>query len=163
MILKIVLLIILLIFLARFIVGRTVEVEEIKEWSEKVLTKPEVDWRLLAALAKIESSLNSDAVSVKGAKGLFQFMPITVEDIRKRWCYTFDPFDPEGATKAAKLYFSWLLKTFDEDITLALAAWNWGIGNVRKWERGEKELPESVRKFTHKVLTEWEKLVRNDD
>ena len=52
-----------------------VTIAQIADWSADALTEPPIDWELLAAIAMTESSLDPQAVSPKGAKGLFQFMP----------------------------------------------------------------------------------------
>lgn len=78
---------------------------------------------LLSRVAFQESSYNPEAVSPVGAQGLFQFMPLTAADLN------IDPFDAESATEGAARYLSWLYKSTG-NWTLALAAYNWGIGNV---------------------------------
>lgn len=128
---------------------------QIAAWAACIYTTPPVDAYFLYAIAMCESSMNPAAVSDAGAQGLYQFMPGTVKDIQARWGFTFDPFEPEQATKAAALYLSWLCRVFDDDIEKILASWVWGIGNVRKWEAGEKKLPEDVEHFIYLFLSEY--------
>lgn len=140
-----------------------VTLENIMSWAGTAVTKPEVDPYLLYAIAKVESSLSPTAYNEKTkAAGLFQLTPICLADLRKRWGLPIDPFDPPSATKGASVYLSWLMREFPEDLTLVLAAWNWGIGNVKKWLRDELELPEETRKFVDKVLREWERVKKLD-
>jgi soluble lytic murein transglycosylase-like protein len=84
-----------------------------------------VDPRLLDALAAVESGGNPRAVSPAGAQGLFQFMPKT-----SAWLGV-DPWDPVSARQGAERYYQYLLDKFG-DPDVALAAWNWGEGNVAR-------------------------------
>lgn len=84
-----------------------------------------VDPRLLDALAAVESGGNPRAVSPAGAQGLFQFMPKT-----SAWLGV-DPWDPVSARQGAERYYRYLLDKFG-DPDIALAAWNWGEGNVAR-------------------------------
>jgi len=157
---KMVIIILIISIVAIVLLANRVSVEQIREWSSEAITKPYVCWQLLAAVAIVESSLNPNAESEKGAKGLFQFMPNTVKDIAMRWSFSFDLFDPKASTKAAKLYLAWLMRKFPEDINLVLAAWNWGYGNVQKWVQNKKEMPKETQLFIRKVLLRWEKLMK---
>jgi len=59
-----------------------------------------------------ESSFNPEAVSPAGAKGLAQFMPVTIKDMRQRGFIKddFDPFNPDHAIKAQTKYMNWISK-----------------------------------------------------
>lgn len=126
-----------------------VNIQDIIKWASEIETNPEINPKFLAAVALTESSLNPNAVSHAGAMGLFQFMPITVRDIRDRLGYKFiDPFDPEQATKAAKVYFAWLFRRL-KNKNEVLAAWNWGYGNVIKSDAND--YPVETKRFIAKV------------
>lgn len=73
-----------------------------------------------------ESSGNPNAVSAAGAEGLFQFMPKT-----SSWLQV-DPFSPYQAGSGAARYLSYLIDHFDGNLELGLAAYNAGMGNVKK-------------------------------
>ncbi|AKI96596.1 lytic transglycosylase domain-containing protein [Kosmotoga pacifica] len=138
--------------------------DQIREWVQKVIVKPQPDADLMIAIATVESSLNPVAYNERTkAAGLFQLTPICLKDLRERFALPTDPFDPKQAAKSATVYVSWLMKQFPEDLTLVLASWNWRIENVRKWLKGEKELPEETRNFVHRVLSEWEKLKKEKE
>lgn len=81
---------------------------------------------LLKAVSTVESSGNPQAVSPKGAQGLFQIMPGTAKELG------VDPFNPEAATDGAARY---LKQNYDKfgNWDLALAAYNAGPGNVKKY------------------------------
>jgi soluble lytic murein transglycosylase-like protein len=81
---------------------------------------------LLAAVAKVESGYNPQAVSVAGAQGLMQIMPATAQGLG------VNPFDPSQAIDGAARVLSGNLREFGS-LPLALAAYNAGGGAVRKY------------------------------
>jgi cell wall-associated NlpC family hydrolase len=81
---------------------------------------------LLAAVAKVESNYNPNAVSPAGARGLMQFMPATARD------FGINPMDPAQAIDGAARKLAADLKSFGS-VSLALAAYNAGGGAVRKY------------------------------
>lgn len=87
-----------------------------------------VSAQLLKAVAQAESGCRSDAVSNCGAVGVMQLMPATA----KAYGVT-DPFDAyENISGGAKL-LSDLLEKYNGNVTLSLAAYNAGSGNVSKY------------------------------
>lgn len=86
----------------------------------------------LKYLPIIESGLNPGAVSGPQAVGLWQFMLLTGREqgLKVDW-YIDERMDPERATEAACKYISWLYGVFN-DWKLTLAAYNSGIGNVKR-------------------------------
>ncbi len=89
----------------------------------------DVDAALVSAVIKAESDYNPRTVSHKGARGLMQLMPATAKRFGVR-----DSFDPEQNIHAGTKYLRWLLKTFDGNADLAVAAYNAGEGNVWKYK-----------------------------
>jgi membrane-bound lytic murein transglycosylase D len=87
----------------------------------------------LKYLSLIESGLETKALSLKGAGGLWQFMPYTARgDFGLRVdSYVDERFDPERATEAACKYMRQLFRIFG-DWHMALAAYNTGPGNVKR-------------------------------
>jgi soluble lytic murein transglycosylase-like protein len=79
---------------------------------------------LLARQAWQESSFNPAATNPSGAQGLMQLMPQYYPGV--------DPFDPVAAVSAAAQTMAANFKTFGS-WSLALAAYNAGAGNVRKY------------------------------
>jgi soluble lytic murein transglycosylase-like protein len=86
----------------------------------------EVD--LVRAVIRTESAYDTRAVSRRGAMGLMQLMPMTVDELA-----VSDPFDPEDNVRAGTRYLRRMLDTFDEDLELALAAYNAGPEAVRRF------------------------------
>jgi soluble lytic murein transglycosylase-like protein len=89
-----------------------------------------IDAALLHAVISVESGYNAKAVSKRGAAGLMQLMPETA----KRFGVA-DVFDPADNVRAGAQYLIALLKLFDNDLRLALAAYNAGEGAVIKYGR----------------------------
>ena len=86
----------------------------------------------LALLPFIESAFNPQAVSSARASGMWQFMPKTGKSFDlKQNAFRDDRRDVQASTRAALDYLDRLYKMFG-DWHLALAAYNWGEGNVRK-------------------------------
>jgi hypothetical protein len=92
-----------------------------------VANRYEVDAALVKAIIMAESSYNPQAVSSEGATGLMQLMPQTAEALGVE-----DAFDPEHNINGGVKYFKELLKTFDNNVPLALAAYNAGGAVVRR-------------------------------
>lgn len=95
-----------------------------KEASEKY----NVDINLLKAIAKAESNFNAKAVSSAGAMGIMQLMPSTAKSLGVSNAYNAY----ENIMGGAKLIAS-NLKKYNGDVSLALAAYNAGGGNVDKY------------------------------
>jgi membrane-bound lytic murein transglycosylase D len=86
----------------------------------------------LALLPFIESAFNPQALSVARASGMWQFMPATGKDFDlKQNLFRDDRRDVLASTRAALDYLQMLHKQFG-DWHLALAAYNWGQGNVQR-------------------------------
>ncbi|HRO25905.1 MAG TPA: lytic transglycosylase domain-containing protein [Luteimonas sp.] len=82
----------------------------------------------LRAIAHAESDFDPDAVSDKGAQGVMQLMPDVVADYGVE-----DPFDAKQSIRAGARHLRALLRRYGNDRTLALAAYNAGIGTVAKY------------------------------
>jgi len=99
----------------------------------------------LALLPFIESAFNPQAMSHAKASGMWQFMPGTGKDFELRQnVFRDDRRDVLASTRAALDYMQRLYGIFG-DWHLALAAYNWGQGNVAKaLERNRREgLPQT--------------------
>lgn len=86
----------------------------------------------LALLPYIESAFNPQAVSIAKAAGMWQFMPATGKGFDlKQNAFRDDRRDVLASTRAALDYLQSLYNMFN-DWHLALAAYNWGQGNVKR-------------------------------
>jgi soluble lytic murein transglycosylase-like protein len=82
---------------------------------------------LAIAVAQQESGGNPAVVSSAGAVGVMQLMPATAAQLG-----VTDPTDPTQNIDGGVRYLSQMLSEFNGDPQLALAAYNWGPGNVSK-------------------------------
>ncbi len=95
---------------------------------DQAAEKYNVPVELLKAVGKAESNFRADALSRCGAQGIMQLMPATAKGLGVK-----DAFDPEQNIMGGAKYISTLLKRYDGDTKLALAAYNAGSGNVAKY------------------------------
>jgi len=89
--------------------------------------KYDIEPAIIEAVITAESNWNPQARSKKGAIGLMQLMPSTAKDMK-----ISDPYDPEENIEAGTRYLRHLLNRFNEDLDLALAAYNAGPARVEK-------------------------------
>lgn len=82
---------------------------------------------LVLAVIEVESNFDPLARSPKNAKGLMQLIPSTAERFG-----VVDIWDPEQNLRGGMAYLRWLLKHFNGDLELALAAYNAGEGAVKR-------------------------------
>ncbi len=102
---------------------------------------------LVSALMAIESDFDATAVSSKGAQGLMQLMPLIAQ-----YYQVYNPFNPQQNIEGGMRYLSDLLRLFDNQLPLALAAYNGGEGLVRK----HGGVPPMLESYVNKVLMLYE-------
>ena len=87
----------------------------------------EVSARVVEAVAWRESRFNAQAISPKGAVGVMQLMPGTARALG------VDPHDSAANLEGGAAYLARMLRSYDGDLTLALAAYNAGPDAVRRY------------------------------
>ncbi len=117
---------------------------------EKISSKYEVDPLLVKAVIVAESGFRVNAVSSVGAQGLMQLMPRTAKAMGVE-----DSFNPEHNIAGGVKYLKKLLDKYNGNIEIALAAYNAGSRNVRKY----KGVPpyRETKKYIKKVSALHEK------
>lgn len=138
-------------------------VKSSKSTVEYLSRKYKVEIPLILAFVKTESSFNPKAVSWVGAAGLTQLMPATARELglkvpkyRDRKKPKVDSqvderFDPRKNLEAGVKYLSQMLKRYDGNYVLAVAAYNAGPGNVKK----NVPLIDETEKHVGKVLNRY--------
>lgn len=101
---------------------------------------------LIKAVIHAESGYNPNAVSSKGASGLMQLMPATAKSLK-----VADRFNPKDNVEGGVKYLRFLLDTFNGDVSLAVAAYNAGLGRVAKY--GGIPPYNETRTYVNRVLS----------
>lgn len=111
--------------------GQTTKAQHNSDYSDlikKAAAQFNVPERLISSVIKHESNFNAGTVSRAGAQGLMQLMPGTAKFLGVK-----NSFDPEQNITGGTRYLKQMLDQFGGDIKLALAAYNAGPGNVKKY------------------------------
>ena len=130
-------------------------IEYIKEYDgiiDQASKRFRIDSALIKAVIKAESDFDHQAVSRKGAQGLMQLMPDTADDMKVQ-----DPFDPAENIFGGARYLNLMLKRFNNNQQLALAAYNAGPENVEMYKgvppfRETKVFIKRVMEYYHEYI-----------
>jgi soluble lytic murein transglycosylase len=96
-------------------------------------------WSLAHGISRQESSFDAYAVSHAGARGVMQLMTGTAREQAGKMGMGFDSYrlasDANYNAMIGSAYFQHMLDIWDGNVPLAVASYNAGYGNVRKWVR----------------------------
>ena len=102
-----------------------------------------VDPNVVLSVMETESCFQTDAISPRGAVGLMQIMPRTgrliADAVGRDDFTTADLLSPETNIDFAAWYLASLIQRFDGRLPLAIASYNGGPHNVRRWLRDHGE------------------------
>lgn len=120
--------------------------KKFKELITLIARRYSLDSDLVHAVVRAESAYNPNAVSRAGAVGLMQLMPLTA----KHYGVT-NRRDPAQNLQGGMRFLRDLLKRFNNDLSLALAAYNAGEGAVKRY--GNRIPPyRETQNYVRKVL-----------
>lgn len=114
-------------------------------YMDQMAKKYNISESLLKSMIHTESGAKN-VVSPKGAIGLAQFMPNTAAEMG------INPYDPKQSIEGGAKYLSQLLQKYkdtEDPTAYALAAYNWGMGNVDR--KGLGQMPSETRRHIAKV------------
>lgn len=124
---------------------------EIEMIVKKYADEFDIDTDLIMAIIKQESNFNNNVESHAGAKGLMQLMDFNLEPYG-----VSDPFNPEENIKGGITLFNDYLNMFDNNIEMALMAYNGGPGTMeRRGVTSQADLykmPEETQNYVVKVM-----------
>lgn len=137
--------------------------KEAKPHLEAAALSASIDPALVIAVAAAESGFNFKAVSSKGALGLMQVMPATAERYGVARPLISGAqhavMEPTVNAQVGSRYLADLLKMFNGDKELALAAYNAGEGAVIRYGRQIPPYPET-QKYVETVMRVYRALIR---
>jgi len=128
---------------------------EVKEIIVKHSLEMNVDPALALSIAKKESGFKHELRSTHGAVGVFQLLPSTAKRIG------YNPYYLSENIKAGLTYYKMMYKMFGST-ELALAAYNAGPGNVKKYGGSVPPYSETKR-FVSQIMLEYNKQKVNPD
>ncbi len=125
---------------------RVMDTKAYDPFIQKAASRYGVPFALVKSVIQVESAFNPAAVSPKGARGLMQIMPEN-----DRLLSLSDPFDPVQNIMAGTRYLRQMLDRYQNNVRLALAAYNAGPGAV---DRHQQQIPPftETRDYVRKVL-----------
>lgn len=98
-----------------------------------------MDWAkpIVTALRVAGERSNNNQVSPAGAKGIMQFMPIAVEQVRRITGKTIDPTDPDEALWGAYKFVDWISKKYNtKDPAIIASYYNGGGQYIEQLKKG---------------------------
>lgn len=132
------------------------EAESFQTYINEASQRYNVPTSIIEAVIKAESSFNPDATSSVGAKGLMQLMDGTAKGLG-----VTNSYDPEQNINGGTKYLSMLLKKYDGELQVALAAYNAGPGRVDRtgiktnedFAQLKSALPKETQNYVQKIIS----------
>ncbi|QKT04818.1 lytic transglycosylase domain-containing protein [Ectothiorhodospiraceae bacterium 2226] len=126
--------------------------QQVEAWVHELAPEFGLDPELVLIIIGVESAFLPNAVSHRNAHGLMQLIPATA----KRFGVD-DIMNPIENLRGGMAYLQWLMRYFDHDLELALAAYNAGEGAVQRY-RGIPPFPET-QAYVRRITQSYSQLV----
>jgi Transglycosylase SLT domain len=123
------------------------ESSEVEPLISDAAKKQSLSPQLVRAVIRQESGFKPCAVSSKGAQGLMQLMPETATQL-----HVIDPFDPVQNVDAGAAFLKQMLRKYNGDLRLALAAYNAGSGRADQLD--PSQYPLETQDYVARILAE---------
>jgi hypothetical protein len=123
------------------------ESSEVEPLISDAAKKQSLSPQLVRAVIRQESGFKPCAVSAKGAQGLMQLMPETATQL-----HVIDPFDPAQNVDAGAAFLKQMLRKYNGDLRLALAAYNAGSGRTDQLD--PSQYPLETQDYVARILAE---------
>ncbi|MCX6112102.1 MAG: lytic transglycosylase domain-containing protein [Proteobacteria bacterium] len=121
--------------------------------------KYNIDPMLIFSVITVESSLNKNAVSPMGARGLMQLLPATAKSISEEMGVAYNGHkalnDVRTNITLGTYYLSKLSERYNNDMKLYLAAYNYGPDEVDRMIKEDGGIPNG---YSHKIIKTYNKL-----
>ena len=130
--------------------------EAYEEIIQEAAAEFDVDPALIRAVMHAESAFHPYAVSRAGAEGLMQLMPALADEMG-----VDDSFDPRENIRGGVRYLKRLLDYHNGDLDLALASYNAGPGNVKRY--GGVPPFRETRKYVKTIKALYQRSKRSSD
>lgn len=122
------------IFKIDILIQKQIYPTKYSEYVDKYSKEYNVDAKMIYSIIKAESNFNEKVKSTSGAIGLMQVMEDTANEIaQKNNIVLQNLYDPETNIKIGTKYYSNLLANYNNNMLLALSAYNAGMGTVNNW------------------------------
>ncbi|KZB56368.1 lytic transglycosylase domain-containing protein [Thalassospira xiamenensis] len=142
----------LLIFLLCWFFSSNIHAQPAENWDREIATASQrfaIPREWVRAVIEVESSRKPDAVSSAGAMGLMQLMPTTWGELRQRYGFGNDPFNPRDNILAGTAYLHEMYVRFG--YPGLFAAYHAGPGRYEAHLRFDKLLPVETERYVQKL------------
>lgn len=137
-----------------FTPAQAADINSVKVSIAKHAIEMGVDPAIALSIARTESGFNHNARSSHGAVGVFQLMPSTAKRMG------LNPYSLNDNIKGGIMYYKSMYKMFGS-VELALAAYNAGPGNVRRYQAVPPY--SETKRFVSKIMTDYNYYKSNSD
>lgn len=138
-----------------FVPAQAADINTVKAMIAKQAIEMGVEPAIALSIARTESGFNHNARSRHGAVGVFQLMPSTARRMG------LNPYSLSDNIKGGIMYYKSMYKMFGS-VELALAAYNAGPGNVKRYNKTVPPFAET-KNFVSKIMKDYNYLKANPD